>query len=726
MSQTVESKEVIYEFGKFVLDPNERVLLADGKPIHLTDKVFDTLLLLVRHNGRLITKDEMMASIWEESFVEEGNLAKNISRLRKILNVNGRSPIETLPRRGYRFTADVREIDGDTSLLVRRNLRVKITHTNDGRPGKEEKIAQIERIAPAPRPSRFAIAVLGILLLAAVSGLGLYFWDRERAVAAVSGNENGAIRLTDFASHDIHPQWTRGDQIHFVKYFEKGRAESFVMDVDGGRVRSANETIKDLQFGNWSPDGLKVLFYKEGDAKTLYLANADGSDEMKFPVRAGNLDWSSDGKQIVYQEGQTLGNAEIFVYTIETGTSKNITNGPAFDADPAFSPDGKQIVFVSGRDGNPEVYLMNVDGSNLRRLTNHPAFDNHPVFSPDGTQIAFNSDRENENSNIYLMRADGSDVQRLTDWPSNETVEPGCWSPDGTRIAISSDKHGSDDIFVVSAEVYHPESVLTDDASDLRRPMYFADGKQILHQAELPDKSGELRVFDTETKQNHVLLKTNNADTAPVISPDGTRIAFQTKIESNTDVYLINADGSGLTNLTNNPWRDGGAAFSPDGGQIVFSSNRDGHTGKFNLYMMNADGGDQRLIYSAKEGMSGSPVFSPDGASILFANDFASDGNFEIFKIRPEPGETAERLTFRGRYDGFPAFSPDGQRVAFISSTDGNSEIYLMNTDGTSLLRLTRNAAEDTLPQFSTDGKRIIFSSDRGGRFAIYEMKIAE
>ena len=136
MSEALENKGFIYEFGKFVLDPQERVLLADGKPVHLAEKVFDTLLLLIKNNERLLTKDEMMNSIWEESFVEESNLAKNISRLRKILNADGAQLIETLPKRGYRFRADVREIDGSTDLLVHRRLRVKVTQTveNDSEP----------------------------------------------------------------------------------------------------------------------------------------------------------------------------------------------------------------------------------------------------------------------------------------------------------------------------------------------------------------------------------------------------------------------------------------------------------------------------------------------------------------------------------------------------------------------------------------------------------------
>jgi len=129
MNEEVEKRGCIYEFGNFVLYPRERILLAADSPVHLADKVFDTLLLLVENNGRLLTKDEMMSALWQESFVEESNLAKNVSRLRKILNAGGTQFIETLPKRGYRFRADVKESEVDTRLLVHRHLRVKISQS---------------------------------------------------------------------------------------------------------------------------------------------------------------------------------------------------------------------------------------------------------------------------------------------------------------------------------------------------------------------------------------------------------------------------------------------------------------------------------------------------------------------------------------------------------------------------------------------------------------------
>src|SRR5215475_4692747 len=106
--ERVENKDFVYEFGKFVLDPKGKTLFSDGKPIHLPAKEFETLLLLVENNHKALSKEEMMGALWRDSFVEESNLAKQISRLRKILNSDGEQFIETLPKHGYRFSADLR------------------------------------------------------------------------------------------------------------------------------------------------------------------------------------------------------------------------------------------------------------------------------------------------------------------------------------------------------------------------------------------------------------------------------------------------------------------------------------------------------------------------------------------------------------------------------------------------------------------------------------------
>src|SRR4029079_9553558 len=103
----------IYQFGKFVLDVQEQTLTSDGRVVHLPMKEFETLQMLVENNGKVLSKDEMMSAIWKDTFVEESNLAQYVSRLRKILNVDGNQYIKTISKRGYRFFADVQTSNVD-------------------------------------------------------------------------------------------------------------------------------------------------------------------------------------------------------------------------------------------------------------------------------------------------------------------------------------------------------------------------------------------------------------------------------------------------------------------------------------------------------------------------------------------------------------------------------------------------------------------------------------
>src|SRR5271157_3326876 len=107
----------LYKFGPFLLDPSERRLLRDDKPVPLTPKAFDTLVVLVQHRGKLLEKEELMKELWPDTFVEESNLAFNVSTLRKALGEEQSEQryIETVPKKGYRFAAQVTELKGQTA-----------------------------------------------------------------------------------------------------------------------------------------------------------------------------------------------------------------------------------------------------------------------------------------------------------------------------------------------------------------------------------------------------------------------------------------------------------------------------------------------------------------------------------------------------------------------------------------------------------------------------------
>ena len=136
-------------------------------------------------------------------------------------------------------------------------------------------------------------------------------------------------------------------------------------------------------------------------------------------------------------------------------TETRLTNNPAIDLKPAWSPDGKKIAFASNRDGGNfnsfEIYVMDLNGGVVQRLTNNSAADVHPSYSPDGHKIAFHSRRDG-NAEVYVMNADGTNQINLTD-DSADDVQP-AFSPDGNKIAFQSDRdHPSGEIYVMFFEV---------------------------------------------------------------------------------------------------------------------------------------------------------------------------------------------------------------------------------------------------------------------------------
>src|SRR5262245_38172043 len=174
----IGNKGFAYEFGKFVLDPDGKTLFSGGKPIHLPAKEFETLLLLVENNHKALSKDEMMKAIWQDSFVEEGNLAKQISRLRKILNTDGEQFIETLPKHGYRFSADLRltsPVAEEPVILERRTVK-RLTLAVENEIEDQPLALPSKPKMPLRAPTVALLALTGLLGLSA-----LLYLSRETA-----------------------------------------------------------------------------------------------------------------------------------------------------------------------------------------------------------------------------------------------------------------------------------------------------------------------------------------------------------------------------------------------------------------------------------------------------------------------------------------------------------------------------------------------------------------
>jgi Tol biopolymer transport system component len=197
-------------------------------------------------------------------------------------------------------------------------------------------------------------------------------------------------------------------------------------------------------------------------------------------------------------------------------------------------------------------------------------------------------------------------------------------------------------------------------------------------------------------------------------SPDGKKIAFASSFRDvnghdlKGEIYVMNADGTNTTRLTNNIDFDRSPDWSPDGEKIAFTSDRDGNT---EIYVMNADDGSGQTNISNNSAREYYPDWSPDGEKIAFTSD--RDGNTEIYVMNADDGSGQTRLTYNPALDEQSSWSPDGEKIAFTSDRDGNTEIYVMNADGTNTTRLTYISAIDDEPRWSPDGKKIAFVSTR-------------
>lgn len=342
---------------------------------------------------------------------------------------------------------------------------------------------------------------------------------------------------------------------------ENQRSTIDLPDIENGRK---DETVETAAYGNY-PGSLIVVVYgmgANGIQRPVACANlgppAGGDAAQATPPATGDCNTPNaqstpaplEGTWLAFSASQN-NNADIYIARVDDqganpATVKRLTTHPAADFDPTWSPDGTRIAFRTRRDGNDEIYVMNADGSCQVNLTRDAVSDWSPAWSPDGARIAFARFFDNNRyTDVAVMNVDGSGLQRLT----TASGEYPAWSPDGNRIAFASARDGNYEIYVMNA-----------------------DGA------------------------NQTRLTNNPAyDMSPVWSPDGKRIAYDTQrdhfppkevgIGPEFEIHVMNADGSGDTQLTSNTEEDRFPAWTANA-RVAFTRNGA-------LFVMNADGSNQ-------------------------------------------------------------------------------------------------------------------------------------
>lgn len=204
---------------------------------------------------------------------------------------------------------------------------------------------------------------------------------------------------------------------------------------------------------------------------------------------------------------------------------------------------------------------------------------------------------------------------------------------------------------------------------------------------------------------------------APIPAFPG-RIAFHSERTGDLEIWLMDGSAENLRQLTDSPGRNVEPAWSPDGQLIAFASGRD-DADNLQIYLMQADGSDQRRLMEFIAADQLGPRWSPDGEWIAFFSN--ADGLFQVYKARKD-GTELTQLTSHDSNNFMPDWSPDGSRIVFVSERDGSRQLYVMNADGSNSVRLTSSMFDDIRPHWSPDGATIVFESDRDGLPNLYAM----
>jgi Tol biopolymer transport system component/DNA-binding winged helix-turn-helix (wHTH) protein len=616
------SKSFIFRFDDVEVREREFTLIKAGKVLTVEPKAFRTLLFLLHNPQKLISKEELLNTVWGDAAVTEGSLTRCIWLLRSRLGDDIHEPryIATVATVGYRFVCKVEVSEDDLG-----NLEAA------GTVPAKDKSHRRWRL-------RGAIAWFLAVPLICLAAYIFYFRNRSQFPTYYSSEP-----LTNYVGSEICPSFSPdGERVAFAWNGEKqDNFDIYVKQIgDGALLRLTSDPKQDVSPA-WSPDGRTIAFLRlnsNDKAEVLLIPSVAAAPARSLAAvtapltvypRSRFIAWSPNSKWLAVSDGPSYGGVMgLFLLSVETGEKRRITLPPNEydDVDPSFSPDMRHLAFAryAGAGGAwSDLYTLRFSADlqpegSPERLTFYNRHVASPVWASDSRSILFT--RTEVAGNPSIWRVDFLGARKIAPLPLS--------ADSGSVLDLS--RRGSRLVYTREISNYNVWAV--------HLP---------------PPKERSSRRSNPKPWISSISVATN-----PQFSPDGQQVAFQSESSGKDEIWVCERDGSHARQLTHlEAVLSGFPRWSPDGKNIVFHSRPKGSA---HLYLVSAEGGTSHRLGTG-DGDADAPSWSHDGKWIYFNS--RRTGNIQVWKM-PASGGPEIQITKRGGW--CPLESVDGQYLYYI------------------------------------------------------------
>jgi Tol biopolymer transport system component/DNA-binding winged helix-turn-helix (wHTH) protein len=688
-----------FTFGVFTVDTARHCVLHGREPVPLTARAFQVLIVLLEAGGRTVGKDDLLKAVWPDLFVEENNLARQISTLRKVFHQFDPDTeyVMNVPGRGYRLAVAVADetsavaplaahAEADAGGLSAVTFVRESGSTAEGRAWRRSRALVLMAAIPtlalvwishASGPVAATIDPPSPTQLTSAGSVDLApAWSPDGATMAFASNRAGnldiwlqrigettATQLTTDPEQDSEPTWSRDGR--FIAFrSERGAGGIYTIPATGGIARLVAPGGRRPE---WSPDGASLLYASSGPAGRLefFTVPVQGGEPVRVladltsHLRQSYATWRPDGQVSVYGLHDTAGWSfwtaaaparAPAMAEIPSEVQQRLSDAQVTLSEFAWSPDRAHLYFRGTSNAGDALWRVDVDPATSRwiggpmRLIAVDGLNGGLTVSADGRRLAFA--RRSAQTRVWSLPFDPAASKLtgrghpLTPFGTDASIVD--VSPDGSRIAYRTVRPGGEELWVREVSAGHDELMATEERGKISQPKWSTDGTRLAYLRNAAAESAVVLVHASATA-NQTLPQTHGTTQFYDWMPDGKGLIVGCRNERGRIALCIIPVSSGqppgraAQYLASDPERDLYAArVSPNRRWISFLAFTRGV--RSTVYVMPVQGGPWTAVTSGIDS-SDKPRWSPDGRSVYFLSNQSDRWNLWARRFEPSTGQ---------------------------------------------------------------------------------------